>query len=48
MDKQVTECIQVIKCNMGVAMETPAIVKFENKNNTADSRFAISNQSDVE
>ena len=29
-------------------METPASAKFENKNKMADSRFANSNQSDVE
>ena len=29
-------------------METPAHAKFKNKNKMADSRFAISNQSDVE
>ena len=29
-------------------METPASAKFENKNKMADSRFAISNQSNVE
>ena len=28
-------------------METPANDKFENENKMADSRFAISNQSDV-
>ena len=33
---------------MEVATETPASAKFENKNKMADSRFAISNQSDVE
>ena len=29
-------------------METPASAKFKNKNKKADSRFAISKQSDVE
>ena len=38
----------VIECNTKVAIETPASTKFENKNKLADSRFAISNQSDVE
>ena len=51
MSKNITRCKKLdlaVECITEPSMETLARAKFENKNKMADSRFATSNQSNVE